>query len=114
MAPEIHNEERYSPSKSDVFSAGVILFVMLTRHFPISNKADKTDPFYKLIYGNRHDLFWKFHSRNKAGLTEFYGQDLMNLISSMLMPDSTHRPRYPEILNHPWMKGPIATEEEAR
>ena len=62
MAPEIHQEEDYDPSKSDVFSAGVILFIMITQHFPINDKATQSDPFYKLIYGNRHDLFWKFHS----------------------------------------------------
>jgi len=36
----------------------------------------------------------------------------MNLISSMLMPDPSHRPSLAEILGHPWMLEETATEEE--
>lgn len=114
MAPEIHKELEYEAQKTDIFSAGVVLFILMTKHFPISDKAVESDPFYKLIIANWHDLFWKCHSWSKPNGLEFYGWDLMNLISSMLMPDPSHRPSLAEILGHPWMQGEIATYEEVR
>ena len=67
MAPEILEEKEYSPAKTDVYSCGIILFISVSQHFPVNNRADMNDSYYKLVIANRFDLFWKFHSRNKPG-----------------------------------------------
>ncbi len=61
---------------------------------------------------NRWDLFWRFHSRNKPGELEFWGDELIDLLSTMLMPDENMRPSYAEVMAHPWLQGPTTDPEE--
>lgn len=84
MSPEIHERELYNGTKADLFAAATILFILVARHPPFA-EAVNTDPHYKLIIGNRFDLFWKFHARNKAEGFSFFGDDFMDLISSMII-----------------------------
>jgi hypothetical protein len=53
---------------------------MYAQHPPF-NKADPTDPFYRLICANRPELFWKAHSRNKPGGENFFPEEFKNLIT---------------------------------
>merc|ERR1711935_829060 len=39
-------------------------------------------------------------------------QEFKDIIQAMLQLDPAHRPSIPEVLAHPWMKGPIPTYEE--
>lgn len=56
MAPEILSEEPYDAQKSDIFSAGLILFLFVTGQ-PMFQKADKNDVFYKMFLADRAK-FW--------------------------------------------------------
>jgi serine/threonine protein kinase len=47
MAPEIENKE-YEGKYTDIFAAGVILFIMFSGNPPFENSS-VTDPYYKLI-----------------------------------------------------------------
>jgi len=42
----------------------------------------------------------------------FFSQDFKDLITGMLQLDASHRPSMSEVMNHPWMQGPIPTAEE--
>lgn len=111
MAPEINMGKTYQGPVVDIFAAAIILFIMVAQHPPFS-KAVSTDAHYKLICANRLDLFWKFHSRSKPGNMDFFSEDFVSLISSMLQLESVHRPSLAEIRCHPWVNGPTATIEE--
>ena len=113
MAPEIHLKQPYSGQSVDLFAAAIILFIMITQHPPFA-KAVPTDPHYKLVCANRLDLFWKFHARSKAGGLDFFSEDFIGLISSMLQQDPTHRPSLAEIKSHPWFNGETASTDEVR
>jgi len=39
-------------------------------------KADPKDPYYKLLTVNKHDTFWKAHSKNKPGKLAFFSPEL--------------------------------------
>lgn len=111
MAPEIHMRKAYNGASVDLFASGIILFIMITQHPPFT-VAKPEDPFYKLICANRHDLFWKAHSKSKpAG---FFSEEFKNLINGLLQFDPSHRPSMAEVKEHPWMKGSMATLEEAQ
>lgn len=59
-APEVVEGQVSSSPTADVFSAGVILFMLMLRHRPF-NEATISDNLYKYIVNNRADLFWKWH-----------------------------------------------------
>ena len=60
MAPEIIERKRYQGHVADIFSLGVILFCLVVGYPPFEY-AMEDDPYYKYIYINRIDLFWKVH-----------------------------------------------------
>ncbi len=110
MAPEIHLRKPYNGASVDMFASAIILFIMVTQHPPFS-KADPADPFYRLICANRADLFWKAHGKNKPGGMAFFTEEFMNLVTSMLQLDPTHRLSIAEVKAHPWYNGPFSTIE---
>ena len=48
MAPEIIEGKTYDGPKADIFSAGVILFIMMQGIFPF-NSAHKSDPYFQSL-----------------------------------------------------------------
>ena len=111
MAPEIIEELLYNGHWADLFSAGIILFLMVSKHAPFI-KAWATDSHYKMIMGNREDLFWKLHSKNKP--ENFYSESFMQLVTSLFAYSPMERPSLAEIKAHEWYNGPIPTAEEVK
>jgi len=50
-------------------------------------KADKSDPYYKLLTVNKHSTFWKAHSKNKPGKENFFSPEITNLFNAMFSFD---------------------------
>jgi len=113
MAPEIHLEAPYQGKQVDLFAAAMILFIMIAQHPPFT-EAKSTDPFYKCIAGNRADIFWRTHSKNKPGGESFFSNELKELITSMLQVEPSHRPSMAEIMSHSWMQQPMPSIEEIK
>lgn len=113
MAPEIHLGAPYQGKQVDIFAAAIILFIMVARHPPFT-EAKVTDPFYKCIAGNRADIFWRTHSKNKPGGENYFSQEFQELLTCMLQVEPAHRPSMSEIMAHKWMQLPTPTVEEIR
>jgi serine/threonine protein kinase len=112
MAPEVlaasDDGAAYDGFKSDIFSMGVILFVMVTLTPPFNKVADKTDLFYAHIMHGRHDMFWDLHFRNPAVKFALGGPEnegLRILLIKMLALNPQDRPSLQEIQAHPWCSG---------
>jgi len=58
MAPEIKESKQYDGKKTDMFSIGVILFILVQGIFPFK-EAKKDDICYSLIYNNELDKYWE-------------------------------------------------------
>ena len=58
MAPEIKEGKVYDGRKADMFSAGVILFIMVQGIFPFS-EAKPEEYYYKLIVEGKHEKYWE-------------------------------------------------------
>jgi serine/threonine protein kinase len=68
QAPEIISKKAYNGKQTDMFSVGVILFMIVFKSYPF-REATKSDRYYKYIYKNsdeNFDLYWQaMNSRMK-------------------------------------------------
>ena len=63
MAPEILGKSPYKGPVADIWSMGVVLFIMLTG-FPPFQIAKKGDWWFDRITKSQYKYFWKAHLRN--------------------------------------------------
>lgn len=89
----------------------MILFIMVAQHPPFSS-AQAQDPYYKCIAGNRADIFWRTHCKNKPKGDNYFSEELKELLTCMFQVDPTHRPSMAEIISHSWMRQPTPTREQ--
>lgn len=97
MPPEIKEFKTYDGLKADMFSVGVILFIMVQGIFPFS-EARTDEYFYKLLIDGDMKTYWE-----KTG-GENLSDEFKDLITKMLSYDPSNRPTVEELVNHPWMR----------
>ena len=109
-APEVINNSKFTCQIADIFSAGVLLFALVSQANPFY-KADSKDPYFKYISNNRLDLFWKIFERSKQS-EDYYTKEFKELINWMLSPDPHERPSLSEIKESEWYNKEVPTNEE--
>ena len=92
IAPEVI-EENYN-EKCDIWSAGVILYMLIAKKPPFDGK-DK-----EVIYDKILDEEYNKHSRKLLDFSD----EVRDLIDKLLEKDMDKRPSAKEALNHPWFK----------
>ena len=84
MAPEIQRSKEYDGRLSDVFSFGVVIFIIVVGYFPFST-AEMSDDFYNFLQNGKRDAnginngYWTTVKASHIS-TEF--KDLMQAIFS--------------------------------
>jgi serine/threonine protein kinase len=58
QAPEVLERRSYRGESVDIFSIGVILFLMVTGSMPYLRKAAQKDALYKYIYHKKKESYW--------------------------------------------------------
>ena len=106
MAPEIWSEDSYNGAAADIFSCGVILFVLMTGYPPFSIAQRSQDVLYDLI-ATRDENFWG----NFEDLAETFSDELKDLVCDMLAFNPNRRPPIQKIKEHPWFEGPVFNSE---
>lgn len=102
MGPEISNNTTgYDGAIADIWSSGVILFIMLSG-FPPFQKTDNTDWWFDKLSRGKHALFWKAHMR-----TMYFSPVVQDLINKMLEPNPAKRISIANIKKHEWYNGPV-------
>ena len=107
MAPEIKEGKQYKGTNVDMFSIGVILFIIVQGIFPFK-EARKEEYFYNLILQGQTDTY--FQKVNGAGLSE----DFKDLILQLFSYEGDNRPQVEAIRNHPWMQSSTFNFEATR
>ena len=82
-APEIAMKVPYKGEKSDIFSAGVCLFIMISKRLPFT-EAKQSDKLYRCVAVKRQDIFWRYHKKTSFQGQEFFSDEAKDLINKML------------------------------
>jgi serine/threonine protein kinase len=90
-APEIFSGKPYS-YKCDIWSLGVITFILLTGHFPFHSKSPRQT--YQLIQAGRFS-WGEYEDKLTAEAKSF--------VSTLLQVDPAVRPSASEAMKHPWI-----------
>ena len=96
MAPEIKEGKQYKGTEVDVFSVGVILFIIVQGIFPFK-EARKEEYFYNLLLSGKIDTY--FTKVNGGNLSA----EFKDLILRFFAYDGANRPTVEQVRAHPWM-----------
>lgn len=107
MAPEIIEGKPYFGGKADLFSFAVIMFTLVTAHFPFA-KATRSDPHFKYVYeGKKTQYFQKSRAHNLS-------PEFKDLFWTLICPDGSKRPTLQWVKAHPWFSDPKDNEITAK
>ena len=96
MAPEIKEGKKYKGLQVDLFSAGVILFILIKGIFPFK-EARKEEYFYNLLMQGKYEEYWeKVQGSNLSA-------ECKDLLEKLFSYNPEERPSLSEIKNHKWM-----------
>ena len=97
IAPEVmENAKDFNPQVSDIWSLGVILFIMLTGVPPVAAAYDLDDRYRIICDGGLEAILlqWDCHLSSEA----------VNLLFNLLKPHPKERLTVREIIDHPWTR----------
>ena len=108
IAPEVLNGAavRYDGTAADVWSCGVVLFVLVAA-FPPYQQPAPTDWWFNQLRVGRHDLFWQAHVRSVA-----FTPALQSFLSKLLAVDPTRRLRVADMVADEWFTGETLSADE--
>ncbi|WRX26918.1 Protein kinase domain - like 10 [Theobroma cacao] len=102
VAPEVLRKKGYDGAKADIWSCGVILFVLLTGYLPF--QAENVMKMYRKVFKAEYEF------------PPWISNDARRLISKLLVADPEKRITIPGIMRNPWFrKGftkPVAVSTE--
>lgn len=92
-APEILRGLPYHPKVADIWSIGVILYIMLNKAMPFD------DTNIKRLYEQQTNKRWRF----RAKVIDILSDQVKKLMTHLLEPDVAKRWRVEQILNSDWL-----------
>ncbi|KAL6594467.1 Pkinase-domain-containing protein [Neocallimastix sp. 'constans'] len=94
-APEVLSSRNYDGKKADIWSLGIILYVMLVGQVPFKGRYVKV--LYESIVNKEYEI------------PDYVPEDARDLIEKMLIIEPEKRINMDEILIHPWITNPVVT-----
>lgn len=88
VAPEVLRKKGYDGAKADIWSCGVILFVLLSGYLPF--QAENVMKMYRKVFKAEYEF------------PPWFSTDAKQLISKLLVSDPEKRISIPEIMQNPW------------
>lgn len=107
LPPEVVTGHYFGPL-ADIWSAGVVLFIMLTGVPPFQRPV-RGDWWFNRLVNGEYEAFWKAHRRNAR-----LSSEVENLIQKILHVDFRKRATITAIKRHAWMRGRTCSSEQLR
>jgi len=107
MAPEIKEGKTYDGTQVDLFSVGVIVFIIVQGIFPFK-EARKEEYFYNLLLTGQIETY--FEKVNGTGLSA----DFKDMILKLFSYEGKNRYTVEELKSHPWLNKPSFNRETVR
>ena len=107
-APEILKKNPFLGYSADIFSLGVVLFILVVGSIPFK-EASAYDESYKLIIKGEFDLFWK--SKQKY-ISFNLSSEFKSIFFSMVCNNPSDRINMNNIKENIWLKGKLPSIEE--
>lgn len=107
MAPEIKEGKTYDGTQVDLFSVGVIIFIIVQGIFPFK-EARKEEYFYNLLLTGQIETY--FEKVNGTGLSA----DFKDMILKLFSYDGAKRATVEELKSHPWLNRADYNREATR
>ncbi|XP_076236835.1 testis-specific serine/threonine-protein kinase 6 [Calliopsis andreniformis] len=92
-APEILRGSPYNPKIADIWSLGVILYILLNKAMPFDDNDIKS------LYEQQTNRKWKFRSKVVKSLSD----KVKKLVARLLEPDPSKRCKLEQIISSDWM-----------
>lgn len=111
MSPELVANAAYDSQKSDVWAAGMVLFIFTTGRLPFNATGGQQDPYFRLFVHNR-EKFWA--EQVKLPPRRTFSPSLQQLLEGMLHPDFNLRLTVADALASAWMNEPCDEKKAQR
>jgi serine/threonine protein kinase len=110
-APELKESDCIKPQAADIYSLGILLFVLCTRIQPYIEDTEIQGNDLEAMFVNQYSNFWKTISQISEEPLEIE-RDIRDLIWSMTKMDPDDRATIQEIKKNKWYNGPVYSVEE--
>jgi len=107
MAPEIKEGKTYDGTQVDLFSIGVIIFIIVQGIFPFK-EARKEEYFYNLLLTGQIETY--FEKVNGTGLSN----DFKDMILKLFSYNGKDRYNIEQLKAHPWLNKPGFNKDQVR
>lgn len=106
-SPELLQKKSYNGVKSDIFSLGVSLFVLVTGKMPFKH-ALLDDSYYKEIANENYEKYWS----KLAGKVPEVSAEFQDLFTKLIAYKPNSRPSIQDLRDHKWVKAEILSTSE--
>ena len=115
-APELMNESCTNASAADIYSTGILLWVLKTTgSLPhIEDQEHNGVNYFRLLQKTNKSDFWSSQSMYLKKKPSFFSQEFKELVEAMLEFDCQMRPNLSEIKRSKWYNGEVYSATELK